>query len=364
MIAMFIAAIMFAIGYRALNQALSDRESLNVSQARVTEIQRGMRVVAQDFAQMRGARRARHRRAPVNCMPAVSADARDNTLITFSRTGWSNPAGIQRPAEQRVRYRFVDGSLVREHWLSVDPALNAEPRQRVLLTRVKSVEIRFLDPVSRNWRNEWPVAARHRTGDSGQRRSAAAARARSPSSSRWCSRTGAACSACSRFPHEARASTRRRAAGGDRDLCDRDHGRGRHHLQQGHGGAPRRRDLHAGAGAAGRHGGRSARGHRARGRWQQAQDPDSTQDWAQPLGPVEIEGTGVWIQAQLEDLSGRFNLNSVVKWDPPDQHLRARPAPGRGLPAILLRDLDIDLRYADLLVDWIDPDIAAGAAGW
>src|SRR6185295_5609475 len=30
--------------------------------------------------------------------------------------------------------------------------------------------------------------------------------------------------------------------------------------------------------------------------------------WDDPLGPVEIEGTGVWIQAQLEDLSARFNL--------------------------------------------------------
>jgi general secretion pathway protein J len=92
-------------------------------------------------------------------MPAVSGDARNDTLVIFSRNGWSNPAGIQRPAEQRVRYRFVDGSLVREHWLSVDPALNAEPRTRVLLTRVKAVEIRFLDPLSRQWSNEWPVAA-------------------------------------------------------------------------------------------------------------------------------------------------------------------------------------------------------------
>ena len=85
------------------------------------------------------------------------ATARDNTLVTFTRTGWSNPAGIQRPAEERVRYRFVDGSLVRDHWLAVDAALNSEPLERVLLTRVKSVQIRFLDPMSRNWRKDWPV---------------------------------------------------------------------------------------------------------------------------------------------------------------------------------------------------------------
>ena len=58
-----------------------------------------------------------------------------------------------------MRYRFIDGSLVREHWLAVDSALNTEPRQRVLLTRVKAVEIRFLDPVSRQWRTDWQATS-------------------------------------------------------------------------------------------------------------------------------------------------------------------------------------------------------------
>ena len=68
-----------------------------------------------------------------------------------------------------MRYRFVDGSLVREHWLSVDPALNTEPRQRVLLTRVKAVEIRFLDPVSRTMAHRLAGGRAHRSGDAGQR---------------------------------------------------------------------------------------------------------------------------------------------------------------------------------------------------
>lgn len=155
-IAIFIAAVMFAIGYRALNQAMIDRESLATAQERVNEIQRGMRVVAQDFAQL-AARPARDTEGGGNLQPAVLANNRDNVLITFSRTGWSNPVGVQRPAEQRVRYRFIDGSLVREYWVSVDAGLNIQPRQRIVLTRVKSVEIRFLDPTTRAWRNEWPV---------------------------------------------------------------------------------------------------------------------------------------------------------------------------------------------------------------
>jgi general secretion pathway protein K len=87
------------------------------------------------------------------------------------------------------------------------------------------------------------------------------------------------------------------------------------------------------------------------------------QEWAQPLGPIEIEGTGVWIQAQVEDLQGRFNLNSIVKFDQPT---------GIYIPddeqvavfRLLLRQLDINERYADLLADWIDSDITPyGAQG-
>jgi general secretion pathway protein J len=158
MIAMFIAAIMFAIGYGAINQALRDRDSLNVSQDRVTEIQRGMRVVAQDFAQV-VARAARDTSGTGQLIAAMSADGRSDAIVTFTRAGWSNPAGIQRPAEQRVRYRFIDGALVRENWLAVDPALNIEPKQRTLLTKVTAIEIRFLDPVSRQWRTDWPASS-------------------------------------------------------------------------------------------------------------------------------------------------------------------------------------------------------------
>jgi len=79
--------------------------------------------------------------------------------------------------------------------------------------------------------------------------------------------------------------------------------------------------------------------------------------WAEPFGPVEIEGTGVWIQAQLEDLSGRFNLNSLVSLQPGPQPNTYKADPHQvQVFQEILRSLDIDLRYADLLVDWIDPD--------
>jgi prepilin-type N-terminal cleavage/methylation domain-containing protein len=52
MIAVFIGAVMFAIGYAAIMQSLADRDGLNASQARITEIHRGMRVVARHATPM------------------------------------------------------------------------------------------------------------------------------------------------------------------------------------------------------------------------------------------------------------------------------------------------------------------------
>ena len=79
--------------------------------------------------------------------------------------------------------------------------------------------------------------------------------------------------------------------------------------------------------------------------------------WAEPLGPVEIEGTGIWIQAQLEDMTSRFNLNTLVRWEgPPVNQFNANPEQVQVFRK-LLETLKIDTSYADLFVDWIDTGI-------
>ena len=83
--------------------------------------------------------------------------------------------------------------------------------------------------------------------------------------------------------------------------------------------------------------------------------------WDEPLGPVEIEGTGVWIQAQLEDLSARFNLNSLVEWKGPPLNSFEMDAHQVDVFKSLLAQLDIDQQFATLLADWIDTNIAPQA---
>jgi general secretion pathway protein K len=78
--------------------------------------------------------------------------------------------------------------------------------------------------------------------------------------------------------------------------------------------------------------------------------------WAQPFGPIEIEGTSVWIQGQLEDLTGRFNLNSVVEWQGAPANSFVIDRRQTEVFQTILKDKSVDTRYSDLLVDWIDPN--------
>jgi general secretion pathway protein J len=78
--------------------------------------------------------------------------------MELTRTGWANPAGVQRPALQRVVYLFEDNTLRRQYWPVLDPLLSTEPIKKDLCTGVKSVTFRYMD-VGRQWRDTWPPAS-------------------------------------------------------------------------------------------------------------------------------------------------------------------------------------------------------------
>ena len=78
------------------------------------------------------------------------------------------------------------------------------------------------------------------------------------------------------------------------------------------------------------------------------------QPWAQPVGPLEVT-PGVTLEANLEDMQGRFNLNWLV--DPIGGPTGGKPNPV-ALEAFrtLLQLANVDQKWADMVVDWIDPD--------
>ncbi len=261
LVALFITAIVFVMGYGAIDQALKDQQSLTAQQARLTAVQNAMRVLVQDFTQLTprpvrdeigdnslpclvgspggvsltgtplgsaasggsfGAEDASGPGGPGNLggpstlggpsnlagqgnlggastigapdslagpsgldsssgpgnsgasgnsSSAASGDSRssgsasssaessdsDNAvdLVAFTRMGWANPAGVQRPAEERVSYRLENGVLERLHWPELDVTEATTPIRRDLLDHVKSVTFQYLTE-SHQWTDQWP----------------------------------------------------------------------------------------------------------------------------------------------------------------------------------------------------------------
>jgi general secretion pathway protein J len=158
LVAMFIAAMMFAIGYGAINQAARNHDALKEQQQRLTDVLTTMRVMEQDFVQLQ----PRPVRQPVGdgWLPALLglADPTAQPTVQLSRGGWNNPTGVQRPGLQRVAYFLEKNTLRREYWTVMDPTQQDTTQKRDLLTNVKSLTFRFMD-VNRTWQTSWPPPA-------------------------------------------------------------------------------------------------------------------------------------------------------------------------------------------------------------
>ena len=154
LVALFITAVIFAMGYGAINQALQDRESLEVRQDRLTAVQKAIGILTRDFTQL--APRPVREAIGDGWQPCISAEGEANLLVQFTRAGWANPAGIQRPTLQRVAYLLEDGKLRRQHWTVLDATLASRVVQRDLLDGVEAVTLRFMDG-GRRWRTDWPI---------------------------------------------------------------------------------------------------------------------------------------------------------------------------------------------------------------
>lgn len=156
LVALFITAVVFALGYGAINQALANRDSLERNQDRLLAVQSAVRTLVTDFTQL--APRPVRQTLGEGHLPALVADGRLPGLATLTRSGWANPAVGQRSSLQRVRY-VLDGQVLRrEYWLVLDATESPRPRSRVLLQDVRAVQLRFMD-ANRQWLTQWPPPA-------------------------------------------------------------------------------------------------------------------------------------------------------------------------------------------------------------
>ena len=154
-VAILIVAIIAAIGYGTMNQAIRSRGLLKEQQQQLLSLQNTVRILEQDFVQAspRPVRQAVGDDPPQ--LAFVGAPPGTQPVVALTRAGWANPKGLQRPGLQRVAYFLENGTLRREHWNVLDPTLASTTVKHELMQHVKTFTLRYLD-VNHNWQPQWP----------------------------------------------------------------------------------------------------------------------------------------------------------------------------------------------------------------
>jgi len=174
LVALFITALLFAMGYGSLTQALNSRKEVEEQGARLSAVQQTVRVLEQDIELMqpRPARDALGNGyqqplvAGQNANTDTSSDASKDTssdssstslpLLTLTRGSWANPAGLPRSELERVMYLVRDGKLIRQNLPVMDTTAASTVVERELLDQVVSVSFRYMDE-SMTWSTQWPT---------------------------------------------------------------------------------------------------------------------------------------------------------------------------------------------------------------
>jgi general secretion pathway protein J len=153
LVAMFIFAIVGTMAMGGYNELSRQRDIMEANASRTRAVQSAIQRMTQDFSMLE----PRPVREPLGdtLEPALRSDRRGEQLVDLTHSGWSNPAGVPRSTLQRVEYRLLDGKLRRDYWVVLDRTLNAEPQSTVLIDKVKSVSLRYLDQ-NQGWHEQWP----------------------------------------------------------------------------------------------------------------------------------------------------------------------------------------------------------------
>jgi len=89
---------------------------------------------------------------------------------------------------------------------------------------------------------------------------------------------------------------------------------------------------------------------------QGAKSDDYTEEWAMRIPPLPVDGGE--IVGHVDDMQGRFNLNSLVKWDQAKNQYATDTAAVERFKR-LLEILKLEDKWAGVIADWIDGDVDA-----
>lgn len=151
MVALAVFSIMATAAYSGLRNVLFTRAAVEAQSQRLAAVQLAVFRVEQDIGQ---AVRRGIRDEYGEAQAAMSGGELTDDRLILTRAGWDNPLGQPRADLQRVAYRLREGRLWRLHWDVLDRGGALEPRETLLLEKVRAFRTRFLE--GDEWRNEWP----------------------------------------------------------------------------------------------------------------------------------------------------------------------------------------------------------------
>ena len=196
LVALLILGIMSALGYGTYRAARISAERTEESLKRSREIEFGMRLMMQDFAEavprpvrdILGQSRlpAMQGTGGVGTLSVATSSSSGSSsglsfasqsfssqsfnsgsnfggsksssvasIVDLTRAGWSNTAGQQRSTLQRVSYGLVDDVLKRSYQVNLDNVQGNKPVIQDLFTGVKAIQLRYLDG-NQTWQSQWP----------------------------------------------------------------------------------------------------------------------------------------------------------------------------------------------------------------
>lgn len=162
LVALFVSAVMFTIGYAGIAAAARNRATVQEAQQSLSDMQRAVRVISTDLSQINP--RPIRDELGRSVAGAIIVAPGTPSPIAFTRGGRPALAHHARGSLQRIEYLVENATLVRISWQMLDRAQGSAASRRVLMRGVRGLRFRFLDERG-EWREDWPPTMTTNSGD-------------------------------------------------------------------------------------------------------------------------------------------------------------------------------------------------------
>lgn len=152
-IAMSIFAIVAILSYTGLQSVINSKTITEASLDRLQELQTTMLTLSTDMQQLT----ARDAHDSLRTILPKLTTQNTEYIVSFTRSGWRNPANRTRSTLQRVAYIKDEDKLIRRYWSHVDRADDDLFVDRELINNIEDLELRYLDSEN-EWHDDWPTA--------------------------------------------------------------------------------------------------------------------------------------------------------------------------------------------------------------